>query len=47
MRGKQVEELLDAICAAYDQATFDRMLRFALDKDRERLVEPGSLRAPN
>ncbi|HJZ59028.1 MAG TPA: TIR domain-containing protein [Gemmataceae bacterium] len=42
--GKQIESLRDALCSAFDQDSLDEMLRFRLNKDREKLVGSGSLR---
>jgi serine/threonine-protein kinase len=39
-----LEELRDALCAAFDQDSLDQMLRFRLDKDRSHLVGSGDLR---
>jgi hypothetical protein len=45
MTGPQMEALSDAIRSAFDLASFDRMLRFRLDRRREEQVGPGDLQS--
>src|SRR6476619_733909 len=42
MIGKKMELLRDALCAAFDQNSFDEMLRFRLDKVRSQVAGPGA-----
>jgi pectin methylesterase-like acyl-CoA thioesterase len=45
MTGRKMEELRDALCAAFDQESLDQMLRLRLGKDRAHLVGSGNLQA--
>jgi hypothetical protein len=43
MSGQQIEECRNALCAAFNQASLDQMLRTRLNKDREQLVGSGNM----
>jgi hypothetical protein len=44
LTGKVMEALRDALCAAFDQNSFDQMLRLRLNKDRGQLVAADGFR---